>query len=276
MSLSPLQISPLWGIGWKEKPRTPACSAAGQRGVSWRDCCSGSRRLSAAGQIYDNCRYGQGQIASAWKESVSTPGGCVWTCDLISEQACPCQPEPCRHRACPAAPRPGARELQGFQLLLTAVFVLLLPALSAAVVRQMAQTCCPYVHGCGWRSERAGAGPSLLVPLMQARREGDGWCCSLSLLLSFTKPPKGWVLHSCLCRNVPWATGRGGCARRAGFPSLWGCLHTMKKNVLWKQQLSLSGDDAVPSTTKEPIPCHHWIRWAGGMSRMMKCSVLQT
>lgn len=107
--------------------------------MSWRDCCSGSRRLSAAGQIYDNCRYGQGQIALAWKETVSTPGGCVWTCDLISEQACPCQPEPCRHRASPAALRPGARELQGFQLLLTAVFVLLLPALSAAVVQQMAQ-----------------------------------------------------------------------------------------------------------------------------------------
>lgn len=126
----------------------------------------------------------------------------------------------------------------------------------------------------GWESRSWTVSPRCRS-CKPGRREMDGaapcpcFCPSPSLLKAGHCIP-GSASH------VSWATGRSGCARRAGFPLLWGCLHTMKKNMLWKQKLFPSGDNAVPSTTKEPIPCRHWIRWAGAMSRVMKCSVLQT
>lgn len=229
-------------MGRKEKPRTLACGSAGQRGVSWRDCCSGNRRLSAAGRIYDSCRCGQGQVALAWKETASAPGECVWTCDLISNQACPCQPE-CRRRRASHAPeqaalRPGAGEPRGFQLPLAGVFVFLLPALSA-VVQQMSQTCCLYVHGSGLRGERAGARPCLRGAA-HASQAGDGWGCSSSSLLSFTKPAKGWALHSWLCQSCSLSNWQRWMCKERRFSITVGMLaHNEEKRAVDAAALSV-------------------------------------
>lgn len=144
----------------------------------------------------------------------------------------------------PQAPLPNrlpCAQVLGFVLLLSASLLQ-----DFTGVQQMEQTCCLSVHCCSWMGERAGAGPPVSsVPLVG--QVGDGWGCSSS-----SRCPSPSLLNagfhipgSLGC--VPRATGRGGCARSAGFPPQRGSLQIINENVLWKQQLSHSGDDAVYS-----------------------------
>lgn len=147
--------------------------------------------MGTAGQIYDNCRCEQGQIALAYKETASAPGECMCTCDLISKQAGPCQPEcyQCHASHAPeqAALPPGAIELWGFHVLLIGVLVFCLPALSAArhccCTANVTNSLCLCAYGSGLRGERAGAEPSLLGAA-RASQAGGRWM-GLLLVLAF-------------------------------------------------------------------------------------------
>lgn len=174
----------------------------------------------------------------------------------------------------PCAQVPQSRRAPSSCSLLCLCFCFL-PSLlpDTAVVQQMSHTCCPYVCGSGLRGDRAGAG---LSPPPSARPEGDGWGCSLSSLLSFTKPPKGWALHSWLCQSCSLSHRQRWMCKESRFSITEGMLaHNEEERAVAAAALSV-WRWAVPSPTKEPIPCLHWVRWAGAMSGVMKCSVLQT
>lgn len=180
----------------------------------------------------------------------------MWTCDLISKQTCPCQPESCR-RCASCTPkqaflRPGAGEPAGLPAPVRRGVCISASCLPAARHRCCTTdvtnllSLCAWLLDYFWMGERAGAGP--LAPWCHSCKPGGRWMgLLLFLALSFAKPPKGWTPHSWLSWSRSLSNWQRWMCKDCSFPPLWGCLQTINKNVLWKQQRSRSGDDAISS-----------------------------
>lgn len=122
---------------------------------------------------------------------MSAVGERAWTCDLISKQACPCQPE--SHRRCasrapkPASLCPGAGEPPGLPVPIHRHL-----CVSASCLPPARHRCCAtdvanslslhaWLHGCFGMGESRSWTPCLLGAT-HASQAGDGWGCSSSLL----------------------------------------------------------------------------------------------
>lgn len=174
---------------------------------------------------------------------MSTPGECVWTCDLISKQTCPCQPESCR-RCASCTPkqaflRPGAGEPAGLPAPVRRGVCISASCLPAARHRCCTTdvtnllSLCAWLLDYFWMGERAGALP--LAPWCHSREPGGRWMgLLLFLALSFAKPPKGWTPHSWLSWSRSLSNWQRWMCKDCSFPPLWGLLANNKQKCAVK------------------------------------------
>lgn len=142
----------------------------------------------------------------------------------------------------------GARRSSSSCLPMCLYFCFLPPCCKASLLYNRCNKLAVLMHMAAWLfldGRKSRSWTPCLLGATQASQAGDGWGCSSSSPCPSPSLLKAGLHSPGSPGHVPRATGRGGCARTAGFPPLWGCLWTINKNVLWKQQHTCSGDDAI-------------------------------